>query len=213
MNPEILADLRRFGALKENDHFILKSGKHSRAFVDWEKTEPYTHWVRSRCQELAEQFRKSGATRVIGPAKGGIVISHCVANALSDSSDSVLGLSADKTPNGDFVIPASHGHLIAGERFLFVDDIFTEGTSFGLVQQKLEAAGGVFVGIGVMWKRGAKTSVTVKGSGSPLPLVSLITKEIQTWTPEQCVIDGPCSERVAYNMQLGQAKRLFPAKS
>lgn len=79
------AVLQRYGVILDG-HFVLKSGKHSAKYIN--KDEIYTDamTVASLCIDLALPFRDDKHTpntlveTVIGPAVGGVVLSHCVAH-------------------------------------------------------------------------------------------------------------------------------------
>src|SRR3954467_13600468 len=78
---EVLQVFRDTGALLEG-HFVLRSGLHSRQFFQCALALQQMPIVENLGAALAEKLRPLGATTVIAPAMGGLVIGQEVARQL-----------------------------------------------------------------------------------------------------------------------------------
>jgi orotate phosphoribosyltransferase len=120
--------------------------------------------------ELAAKVRPLGATTVIAPAMGGLVIGQEVARQLA------LRFIFSEKEDGKLVL--RRGFKISpGERILVVEDVVTKG---GRVQETLDIVrgnGGVVVGVAILVDR---------SNGSTdfgVPLVSLISLQVEAYEP------------------------------
>ncbi|MEI7776944.1 MAG: orotate phosphoribosyltransferase, partial [Verrucomicrobiota bacterium] len=78
---DLLQLFRETGALLEG-HFLLRSGLHSRQFFQCALLLQNTQVAAEVCGQLAQKARDTGATRVISPALGGLIVGHEVARQL-----------------------------------------------------------------------------------------------------------------------------------
>ncbi len=126
---EALQIFRDTGALLEG-HFILRSGLHSRQFFQCALALQKMPDVEKLGHALAEKLRPLGATTVISPAMGGLVIGQEVARQ--------LGLRFVFVEKEDGKLVLRRGFKIApGERIVIVEDVVTKG---GRVQETLDIA-------------------------------------------------------------------------
>ncbi len=126
---EALQIFRDTGALLDG-HFILRSGLHSRQFFQCALALQQMPVVEKLGHALAEKVRSLGATTVIAPAMGGLVIGQEVARQLG------LRFIFVEKEEGKLVL--RRGFKIApGERILIVEDVVTKG---GRVQETLDIA-------------------------------------------------------------------------
>ena len=70
---EIIEILESSGALL-NGHFQLRSGLHSNRFFQAALLLQYPDKAETVCRFLAEQYKECGATAVISPAVGGLIV-------------------------------------------------------------------------------------------------------------------------------------------
>ncbi len=163
---------RQTGALLEG-HFVLRSGLHSRQFFQCALLLQNTRIAANLCAQLAEKAKVFGATRVISPALGGLIVGHEVARSLD-----LPHIFAEKE-EGKLVL--RRGFEIRPEdAFLVVEDVVTRG---GRVQETLDivrSRGGRVVGIASLVDR----------SGGQLPdfgapFVSLVQLDVETFPPDQ----------------------------
>lgn len=105
--------LLRVGAVLRG-HFRLKSGEHSDQYVNKDKAYPDEE-LSELCLGIAERFVDDDPEVVIGPAQGGIALSHWVAHHLRHlTGHRVLALYADKV-EPDFVVMRGQESLFTGK--------------------------------------------------------------------------------------------------
>lgn len=138
--------LAQRGALLEG-HFRLSSGRHSNRFVqkfrileDPTLLEPVAH-------AIAERFRASKPTIVVGAAVGGILLGYEVARQLG-----VKSIFVEKE-NGEPVLRRGF-RLDPSDRVLLVEDVLTTGLSMRETIEVVQRHGATIVGLGVIVDRG-----------------------------------------------------------
>ena len=169
---DLLQLFRDTGALLEG-HFLLRSGLHSRQFFQCALLLQNTQVAAEVCGQLAKKASHTGATRVISPALGGLIVGHEVARQLG-----LPHIFAEKE-NDKLVL--RRGFVInPGDKFLVVEDVVTRG---GRVQETLDivrAHGGEPVAVVCLVDR----------SGGQLPdfgcpFISLAQLQVEAFAPDQ----------------------------
>ena len=128
---DVLQVFRDTGALLEG-HFLLRSGLHSRQFFQCALALQQMPVVEKLGGALAAKVRSLGATTVVSPAMGGLVIGQEVARQLG-----VRFIFVEKE-EGKLVL--RRGFKIApGERILVVEDVVTKG---GRAQEAIDIVRG-----------------------------------------------------------------------
>jgi orotate phosphoribosyltransferase len=170
-SEEALQIFRDTGALLEG-HFILRSGLHSRQFFQCALALQQMPMVERLGRALADQVRPLGATTVISPAMGGLVIGQEVARQLGLRFIFVEKEAGRLVLRRGFKIPP-------GERTLVVEDVVTKG---GRAQETLDivrAHGGEVVGLAMVVNR---------SSGAldlGVPTFSLIALNVEAFEPDK----------------------------
>ena len=179
---ETLELYEKTGALMRG-HFRLTSGLHSDVYLQSALVLQHPVHAEALGRELAARLAGAGATTVLAPAIGGILVAHEVARA--------LGVRALFTERDDGVMRLRRGFALApGERCLVVEDVITTGGSTREVVECVEKAGGVVVGVGSLIDRsGGAAHFAVKR-------VALATVQAQTWRPEACPLCQAGSEAI-----------------
>ena len=177
MNTEdVLAEFRKAGALLEDGHFILSSGRRSPVFL--QKALVFAHpEVSARlCSALAEKLKAQFGQidAVCGPAVGGIIPGYETARALGCRSFYTERENGEMTMRRGFSIEP-------GERVVIVEDIVTTGLSMRETIAALSKSEGVILGGAcVVDRSGGDAEVG-------LPLVSLAQVDF----PDYAVEDVP----------------------
>ncbi|MBI3851043.1 MAG: orotate phosphoribosyltransferase [Verrucomicrobia bacterium] len=166
---EVLQIFRESGALLEG-HFVLRSGLHSRQFFQCALALQQMPVVEKLGGALADKVRSLGATTVISPALGGLVLGQEVARQLQ-----CRFIFAEKEA-GKLVL--RRGFKISeGERVLVVEDVVTKG---GRVQETIDIVHsnrGRILGVAVAVDR---SGGNVKFG---VPMFSLISLEVEAFEP------------------------------
>lgn len=169
---ELLDLFRRSGALLDG-HFRLTSGLHSPAYLQCALvlSRPADAEVLGR--DIGEKVRSLGATVVLSPALGGIVIGHEVARALG-----VRALFAERQ---DGALTLRRGFVLAdNDRVLVVEDVLTTGGSTRETMQVARAAGAQVVGVGSIVDRSGGTL------SFDVPFASLLSMSVPAYEPDKC---------------------------
>jgi orotate phosphoribosyltransferase len=181
MTRDELVDLfRRSGALLEG-HFRLSSGLHSAGYLQCALVLQHPAAAEGLGRAIADQTRPLGATVVLAPALGGVIIGHEVARG--------LGVRAIFAERQDGPLQLRRGFALTGaDRALVVEDVLTTGGSTRETMQIARAAGAEVVGV---------ASIVDRSGGSArfvVPFVSLFALPLPTYDPAACPL---CAQGVA----------------
>jgi orotate phosphoribosyltransferase len=177
---ELLDLFRRSGALLEG-HFRLSSGLHSSGYLQSALVLQYPEHADALGRAIAERTRELGATVVLSPALGGVVIGQEVGRALD-----VRAIFAERQ---DGVLMLRRGFMLQDtDRVLVIEDVLTTGGSTRETIQVARAAGAQVVGA---------ASIVDRSGGIvrfDVPLVSLLDVPLPTYDPGACPL---CAQGVA----------------
>ncbi len=208
---QVMEELAQIGAVIGNSHVVYTSGMHGSTYVNKDAIYPHTHLVRELTQSMALPFRKRSIEVVVGPEKGGIILSQAVAFQLqtwnmSHDIDEVLSAYAEK--DGDnFVFRRGYENLIAGRQILIVEDILTTGGSVLKVVKAVRELGGKVAGVSAICNRG---SVTTSDVGNVPELLSLVDVKLDAWEERDCPL---CARGIPINTQVGKGREFLATRS
>ena len=168
----VLALFRRVGALLEG-HFRLTSGLHSSAYLQCALVLQHPAEAEACGAAIAERVREAGATVVLSPALGGIVIGQEVARALG-----VRALFAERQ---DGRLTLRRGFVLGpSDRVLVVEDVVTTGGSTQETIDVARAAGATVVGAAsIIDRSGGNQTIDV-------PYTALASITVPTYQPDAC---------------------------
>src|SRR5437763_6365917 len=155
MTRDALLDLfRRSGALLEG-HFRLTSGLHSSGYLQCALVLQHPDHAATLGGAIAARTRGLGATVVLSPALGGVIIGHEVGRA--------LGARAIFAERQDGALMLRRGFSVSErDRVLVVEDVLTTGGSTRETMQVARAAGAQVIGAAAIVDRsGGDVSVGV----------------------------------------------------
>jgi len=170
--PHVLALFRESGALLEG-HFRLSSGLHSGGYLQCALVLQHPAHAEALGRALGATRRPLGATVVLSPALGGLIIGHEVGRA--------LGLRAIFAERQDGALTLRRGFSLTGaDRVVVIEDVVTTGGSTRETMAVAEAAGATVVGAGAVIDR--------SGGASPLgvPFQALATLTLPNYPPDAC---------------------------
>jgi len=169
---EILEVFRKHSALLEG-HFILSSGLHSDRYIQCALVLQHPALAERLGRELAARLGSTGASAVVAPAIGGILVAHEVARA--------LGVRALFTERQDGRMTLRRGFSLSlSEHTLVVEDVITTGGSTRETIAAVEETGGKVVAAGALVDR--------SGGEADLgfPKAALLTLTVQNYDPAHC---------------------------
>lgn len=176
---------RHSGALREG-HFLLKSGRHSEAYLEKFAVLSDPAATSELCGLWVARHRgEDGAASVdlvAGPTTGGVILAFETGRQLGTRAIFAEEVRAD---GGGTRREFRRGFRIEpGERVLLVDDILTTGGSLLAMLPAVEAAGGEIVECAVLVDRsGGMSTLTSPTTGRVYPLRALWALDLPTYEP------------------------------
>ena len=177
MTSEKLMDLFVSRKALLEGHFILSSGLHSNRYM---QSALLLHGLRLAVQlgqAIAEKFPEKIDT-VISPAIGGLIIGHEVARAKG-----ARAIFSEKDDQGKPILRRGF-QISEKEKVLVVEDVITTGLSTSEVLELVKQSKATMLGVGSMVNR--MRTMNEKLLAWKIPVLSLLTLEINSWDP------GPC---------------------
>ena len=174
---------RASGALREG-HFVLKSGRHSDAYLEKFQVLQDPAATSELCAFFAAANRHEDETAAVdlvaGPTTGGVILAFETARQLGVRS---IFAEEVKTAEGATTREFRRGFTIdPGERVLLVDDILTTGGSLLAMLPAVEAMGGEIIECAVLVDRsGGRQTLTSPTTGRVYPLRSLWQLDLPTY--------------------------------
>jgi orotate phosphoribosyltransferase len=171
-NDDLLALFRRSGTLLDG-HFRLTSGLHSPRYLQCALVLSRPADAQTLAEALAPRLSGLGASVVLSPALGGIVIGHEIGR--------VLGIRAIFAERQDGALTLRRGFALApDDRVLVVEDVVTTGGSTRETMEVARAAGATVVGAAAIVDRsGGNSSLGV-------PFEALLSLSVPTYAPASC---------------------------
>jgi orotate phosphoribosyltransferase len=169
---EIIDLFRGEGALLEG-HFTLSSGLHSGGYLQCALVLQYPRHAEALGRALAGRLAGAGATVVLSPALGGLIIGHEVGRA--------LGLRAIFAERQNGTLTLRRGfHLSAGDRVAVIEDVVTTGGSTRETMTVAEQVGATVVAAGAVIDRSGGSAAL------GVPFHALAALSLPTYAPEAC---------------------------
>jgi len=188
---------RRSGALRDG-HFLLKSGRHSDAYLEKFAVLSDPAATSELCAFWAAAHRDAGGAPTVdlvaGPTTGGVILAFETGRQLGTPA---IFAEEVKAAGGSTHREFRRGFSIEpGQRVLLVDDILTTGGSLLAMIPAVEAMGGDIVECAVLVDRsGGMATLTSPRTGRVYPLRSLWAMDLPTYEP--AIVTCPrCAEGV-----------------
>ncbi|HEV8310816.1 MAG TPA: phosphoribosyltransferase family protein [Methylomirabilota bacterium] len=195
VDPEVrekihLEILRRTGAYRANDHFLLPSGHHAPEFIDKALVTSEPSFTEGLGAVIAKHFAEWPVDVVLSTGLGALILAHCVARALPHRPLLVYATKGVTGPQRRVRLPDEFARFITrGAKVLIVEDLITTGETLKLLFRLVEQAGGTVVGIACLWQRNSKVDLRV-------PVFSLVRRDFPTYDPKDCPL---CKQGVPLN--------------
>jgi orotate phosphoribosyltransferase len=169
---DVDALLRSTGAILEG-HFRLASGRHSGTYIEKFRIMEDPRATSELCAMIAGRFRDAGATLVVGPATGGIILAYETARH--------LGLKAIFAEKGRDGLIFDRGFGVGpAQPVLVVDDVLTTGGSVRQVLSLVDEAKAKVVGVGMLIDR------TNGGVDFGVPFYACHAMNIESYPADDC---------------------------
>ena len=160
-------------------HFRLASGRHSGLYIEKFRIMEDPAATAEMCGMIADHYRGSGATLVIGPAMGGVILAYETAKQMG-----LHGIFAEKDGHDGLMFDRGF-NVTPGQPVLVVDDVLTTGGSVKKVLAMLESAGARVVGVGFLIDR------TNGAVDFGVPFYACHAMQVESYAPDEC---GLCQQ-------------------
>ncbi len=194
--------LRRTGAYRANDHFLLPSGHHAPEYIDKALVTTEPSFTEGLGGVIAKHFAQWPVDVVLSTGLGALLLAHAVARALPSRPALVYatkGVGGAAGPGRRVRLPDEFDRFIGrGTKVLVVEDLITTGETLKLLIDLVERKGGAVVGIACLWQRNSKVEL-------PRPVFSLVRRDFPTYDPASCPL---CRQGLPLNREFaarGQA--------
>ena len=199
MAYDVIAILKKVGAVLTDDHFVYTSGKHGSVYINKDAVYPHTEETSKIGQMFAGKFKDMDIDVVAAPALGGIILSQWAAYHLSKlKNKEILGVYTEKTPEKNQIFTRGYDRLVKGKNVLVIEDLTTTGGSVKKVVDSVREAGGNVVAVCVMVNRDPK-NVTSSTVGAPFSsLGELLADAVDEGACELCQKGVPVNTTVGH---------------
>jgi len=159
------------------------------------------------CWEIAERFREwDRLDIVVGPETGGGLLATGVADALGRMQRrEIKAITAYKIPHTKpkafFFTEVDQPYLLNGHA-LVLDDVLSTGSSLLPTIANLRKCGSFVKAVAFLVNR---SPLTPQKLGVPL-MHSLLRYTFNTWTADECRLNGPCSRGKPINTEAGHGE-------
>jgi orotate phosphoribosyltransferase len=187
--------LRRTGAYRTNEHFVLRSGRHTSEYVAKALVTTEPTFTEGLGDIVAAHFSRYEVDLVLTTGYGAGLLGHCVARA-HPSRPRFIFATKEKTIDGgtEVTIQSEYRAFFAeGGRVLIIEDILTTGETVKQLVKLVEDMGGHVVGIGAIWRRSNRVKFKY-------PLFTVVTRDFPTYAPEECPL---CKQGIAISQDVG----------
>ena len=180
------------GVIQRNGHFRYTNGEHGSDYVNKYAIYRHVEETSRLCRSIAGHFDEDDIDIdvVVGPEKGGIVLSQWTAHHLIRMTHrEILSIIAQKRPEPRldpddlFYFAEEDVPYIEGKNVLIVDDVANTGNSIRRVVALTRRHTGHVVGVGVLCNRGRLTYAYV---GVVPEFHALIDIPMERWNPSDC---------------------------
>ena len=176
-------------------HFVGVSTKHLAGYCNIDPLLPNVTLVKQLIKQITDQFKNDGVQTVASPAIGAIPFSHWGAHYLMEAKGGeIAGVWADKVSGSasrEFIFEREgFAKAIEGKKVLILEDMINQMVSIKAMIKTVRDAGGEIVGVGSV---AANRGVSAEELDVP-KFVKLCSVEYDTWTAEDCVINGLCAK-------------------
>ena len=188
--------LRRTGAYRTSDHFLLPSGHHAPEFIDKALVTTEPSFTEGLGAVIAKHFAQWPADVVLSTGPGALILAHCVARALPSRPILVYATKGVEGPRRRVRLPDEFGRFVGrGTKVLIVEDLVTTGETIKLLIRMVKEAGGTVVGIGCLWQRNSTVDL-------PREVFSLVKRDFPTYDPKSCPL---CERGLPLNSEFARA--------
>lgn len=214
MVDDVVAILKKIGAVMTDDHFVYTSGKHGSVYINKDALYPHTAETSQVGRMFAEKFKDADIDVVAAPAVGGTILSQWTAYHLSQlNGKEVLSAYTEKdkgttasAAESEQIFRRGYDKIVKGKKVLVIEDLTTTGISVKKVVDAVRAIGGTVVAVCVMVNRDPK-NVNSETVGAPFSSLGVL--QASAVDAADCEL---CKKGVPINTMVGHGKKFLEQK-
>lgn len=214
MTDDVVAILKKIGAVLTDNHFVYTSGKHGSVYINKDALYPHTAETSLVGRMFAEKFKDADIDVVAAPAVGGTILSQWAAYHLSQlKGKEVLSAYTEKDKGttasaveSEQIFRRGYDKIVKGKKVLVIEDLTTTGMSVKKVVDAVRAAGGNVIAVCVMVNRDPK-GVKSKTIGAAFSALGIL--EAKAYDEQFCPL---CKRGVPINISVGHGKQFMEEK-
>src|SRR5262249_47379495 len=189
--------LRRTGAYRADDHFLLPAGPRAPGSIGKALVTTEPSFTEGLGDIIAQHFAPWPADIVLSTGPGALILAHCVARALPSRPILVYATKGFTGQGRRVRLPDEFTRFVRkSSKVLVVEDLITTGETIRLVIKMVEEAGGAVVGIGCLWQRATKIDLGKD-------VFSLVKRDFPTYEPAGCPL---CARGLPLNVEFARAE-------
>jgi len=193
-------------------HFVFPSMRHSARFANGEQLITHPSVLRLLCSDLSSALRRKDILFdvAVGPERGASAMLQWLAhNQHAASGRDTRAISVLKDGAGGYVIDPRFKYMLENKLVLMADDVTTTGGTLRKVAEAIRNARGIPVAAMVIW---AWQELATTNIGNLPYYYALGQHTLETWTKEECAERGPCSKKIAINLEYGHGKEFLASQ-
>lgn len=199
---DVVAILKKVGAVLTDDHFVYTSGKHGSVYINKDALYPHTKEASRVGEMFARLYKDKKIDTVVAPALGGIILSQWTAHHLSAlQGKEIFGIYTEKDVEKNQVFTRGYDRFVKDKNVLVIEDLTTTGGSVLKVVNSVWQAGGKVVAVGVMVNRNPD-EVNEHMMGAPFAALGVLRAE--AFEAKACPL---CKKGIPINITVGHGKR------
>lgn len=207
MQEEVIAILKKVGAVLTDSHFVGTSGRHMSIYVNKDALLPHPQETARVGELFAEKNKDLAVDFVVSPAMGAVILGHWTAYYLSKITGREIGfVYTEKDKEENQIFKRGYDKMIAGKNVLIIEDTTATGLSVRRTVEPVRAAGANILRACVIINRDTK-NITSESVGVPLAWLAEIPAE--TYAPEECPL---CASCVPIDTRVGHGKKFLAEK-
>lgn len=204
MQEEVVAILKKVGAVLTDSHFVGTSGRHMSIYVNKDALLPYTEETARIGELFAEKNKDLPIEVVVAPAMGAIILGHWTAYHLAKiTGREIRFVYTEKDAEENQIFKRGYDKLVVGKKALVIEDTTATGLSVRRTVKPVREAGADILRACVIINRDTK-NITSEAVGVPLEWLAEIPAE--TYAPEECPL---CKSGVPIDTRVGHGKQFL----
>ena len=204
MQDEVIAILKKAGAVLTDSHFVGTSGRHMSIYVNKDALLPHAEATCRIGELFAEKNADLEPDIIVAPAMGAIILGHWTAYHMSRAKGREIPfVYTEKDKDENQIFKRGYDLMVNEKKVLVIEDTTATGLSVKRTAEPVRAAGGEILRACVIINRDTK-NITSESVGVPLQWLAEIPAE--TYAEEECPL---CTSGVPINTKVGHGKKFL----